>query len=174
MAFQTLGFKVPNVDIAWLAGLGEKHKEIVEVGSFVGLSAAALSHHGATVHCIDTWEGSEDLIEQYYEELGRDFIFRTFCNNAGKKLFKTIFPHVGTSEFYASIWPHQVDAVFIDASHDYDSVKKDIEIWRPHIRPGGVLCGHDYGVVGAEGVKKAVDEDGLNALVGNIWIRYCK
>jgi hypothetical protein len=56
-----------------------------------------------------------------------------------------------------------LDFVFIDARHDYESVKADIAMWWPKIRPGGVLCGHDYlhqsipGVFNC-GVTEAVDE----------------
>ena len=31
----------------------------------------------------------------------------------------------------------------IDASHDYESVKKTIEMIMPHIVKGGVICGDD-------------------------------
>jgi hypothetical protein len=41
--------------------------------------------------------------------------------------------------------------------HDYDSVKQDIIIWRPKLKPGGVLAGHDYGKH-APGVMEAVEE----------------
>ena len=36
------------------------------------------------------------------------------------------------------------DSVFIDGSHDYDSVKQDIENWSRLIKPGGIISGHDY------------------------------
>ena len=48
------------------------------------------------------------------------------------------------------------DFVYIDAAHDYESVKKDIIAWTLKVKKGGYICGHDYGVF--PGVKKAVDE----------------
>jgi predicted O-methyltransferase YrrM len=39
--------------------------------------------------------------------------------------------------------PHAVDFAFIDADHSYDAVKRDIAAWRPRIKPGGILAGHD-------------------------------
>lgn len=56
------------------------------------------------------------------------------------------------------------DLIYIDANHEYDSVKADIEAWWPLVKPGGILAGHDYenklpedGWEAIE-VKKAVDE----------------
>lgn len=37
-----------------------------------------------------------------------------------------------------------LDFVFLDGDHSYDSVKKDILVWRPTIKDGGMLAGHDY------------------------------
>ena len=54
-----------------------------------------------------------------------------------------------------------LDFVFIDASHEYEDVKKDIEAWLPKIKTGGILAGHDYYVGNVDyfpGVKKAVNE----------------
>lgn len=58
------------------------------------------------------------------------------------------------------------DWTYIDGSHDYLSVKEDIECWWPKIKLNGFLCGHDYGNKDVPahggileiGVKKAVDE----------------
>lgn len=44
--------------------------------------------------------------------------------------------------------------VYLDAEHDYSSVKKDIEAWWPKVKEGWILGGHDYG----EDVEKAVRE----------------
>jgi hypothetical protein len=37
--------------------------------------------------------------------------------------------------------------VYIDAEHSYQSVKEDILLWRPKIKKGGILAGHDYNKV---------------------------
>ena len=53
-----------------------------------------------------------------------------------------------------------LDFVFIDASHEYEDVKNDINAWLPKVKNGGILAGHDY-YLGDDyfpGVKKAVDE----------------
>lgn len=36
------------------------------------------------------------------------------------------------------------DFVFIDADHRYESVLEDISLWRPKVRSGGLICGHDF------------------------------
>jgi len=55
-----------------------------------------------------------------------------------------------------------VDFVFIDAGHDYEDVKLDIESWLPKIKKGGIMAGHDYNPYSLEGgypgVWKAVNE----------------
>ena len=52
------------------------------------------------------------------------------------------------------------DFVFIDANHDYDAVRDDIEAWAPKVRRGGWLCGHDFENVEYPfpGVEQAVRE----------------
>ena len=37
-----------------------------------------------------------------------------------------------------------LDFVFLDANHSYEFVRQDIELWRPKVRRGGLLAGHDY------------------------------
>jgi hypothetical protein len=62
--------------------------------------------------------------------------------------------------------------VYIDASHDYESVKKDIEAWNRVVKPNGFLCGDDY-MAGWPGVVKAVDEyfgkKNVSLIGGNQW-----
>lgn len=53
-----------------------------------------------------------------------------------------------------------LDWVYIDGNHLYEFVKQDLQLYFPKIKPGGFLCGDDYGIKGwwESGVMKAVDE----------------
>lgn len=67
------------------------------------------------------------------------------------------------------------DFVFLDADHAYESVRDDLVAWWPHVRTGGLFCGHDYLKDDIPGVTRAVDEWALEsgaqvfANDGNIW-----
>ena len=39
--------------------------------------------------------------------------------------------------------PDDLDFIYIDAAHDYESVKKDIENYYPKVKVGGIIGGHD-------------------------------
>ena len=51
----------------------------------------------------------------------------------------------------------QVDMVFLDDDHAYEHVRDEIRAYRQVVRPGGILCGHDY-MENHPGVMQAVDE----------------
>jgi hypothetical protein len=57
---------------------------------------------------------------------------------------------------------HSLDFVYLDARHDYASVRDDLAAWHPKLRPGGIRAGHDYidgtFLNGDFGVRSAVDE----------------
>jgi hypothetical protein len=65
------------------------------------------------------------------------------------------------------------DMVYIDASHFYKHVLLDIDAWKPKVRPGGILGGHDYINKRASlTAKQAVDEkfpEGVNTMEDMIW-----
>jgi hypothetical protein len=65
-----------------------------------------------------------------------------------------------------------LDFVFIDADHSYDAVKADIAAWKPKIRDGGWLTGHDFAPVKFPGVVKAVEESFKDFTLGDdcVWM----
>lgn len=63
-----------------------------------------------------------------------------------------------------------LDFVFIDGSHDYNSIKEDINTWMPKVKSGGFLAGHDYAIQ-YFGIMKAVMEsfDKWEVFKGKKW-----
>jgi hypothetical protein len=67
-----------------------------------------------------------------------------------------------SAEAAVRIESQTLDFVYLDARHDYRSVKEDLGHWLDKLRPGGIFAGHDYldgdRPQGSFGVKSAVDE----------------
>ena len=65
-----------------------------------------------------------------------------------------------------------LDFVFIDAEHTFSGCLRDMTLWAPKLKPGGLLCGHDYKKAGyekwgvAEAVGKYAEENGLQVELG--------
>ena len=157
MKFNPLGHDTPKHDRDVLVNLSFKYSSIVEVGCWAGQTTLTLAKAGVSrIYAVDHWKGSKgDHLRATVEELGEDMVFRTFCRNLKEYLFATVIPCRGPSLLWASVWPFEVDMVFIDGDHSYEAVLADICAWSKHIRKGGILCGHDW-IFG--GVQKAVIE----------------
>jgi hypothetical protein len=57
--------------------------------------------------------------------------------------------------------PDNLDFVYIDGDHRYESVLRDITVWEPKVRKGGIIGGHDYNKKKGKiflGVINAVDD----------------
>jgi len=50
---------------------------------------------------------------------------------------------------------NSVDFIFFDGNHTYEHIRRDIELWKPKVKPGGFIGGHDYTW---GGVARAVNE----------------
>ena len=62
--------------------------------------------------------------------------------------------------------PNNLDFVYLDGDHTYSTVHKEIELYFPKIKEGGILGGHDYLSVPNSTVKQAVDEFFINQQCG--------
>jgi predicted O-methyltransferase YrrM len=62
------------------------------------------------------------------------------------------------------------DVIYIDTSHDYATVRRQIGQTLPLLNPGGLLSGDDYADSETWGVKRAVSEQLAHHVVFNDWI----
>lgn len=56
-------------------------------------------------------------------------------------------------------WPkdRKADLIFVDTSHEYEHTKREIEVFEPILRPGGIMVFHDT-VTFHDGVQKPINE----------------
>jgi hypothetical protein len=140
----------------------------VEIGSWKGRSSSymAVEIHNSKkdirFDCIDTWDGSEEHLDpnSYYFQPkfldDKDWLYETFLENI--KPVNHIINSIRTTSLQASqcYKDRSIDFVFIDAAHDYENVKADLNAWYPKVKKGGFIGGHDY--PGFDGVVHAVNE----------------
>lgn len=137
---------------------GNDRLKIAEVGVYKGRMTAmicemlSLSGVQAQYFCVDNFKGSQEHERKDY--------FPDFWNNTkdidipGVEIVIIQRESIVASELVEN---HSFDIVYLDASHDYESVKADISAWLPKIKEGGILCGDDY-IHGWDGVIQAVNE----------------
>jgi predicted O-methyltransferase YrrM len=153
-----------EAELIWLAEQAQQHTRIVEVGCWLGRSTRAIADNcQGTVWAVDVWVNNG-------EYLGSGDLYTDFLANIEGT---TIIPIRDRSTDVAAIFANQnqtFDMIFIDAAHDYESVKADLLAWWPLLTPTGLLCGHDYD---APGVKRALDGlvPKVVTVAGSIWMK---
>ncbi len=127
---------------------------IVEIGSFAGVSSDLFARYCKTLHCVDIWKDSPG-----FNNYQLDLAFSMFLEV--RKKHENIYWYVMTSfETSKHTLNESIDLVYIDAIHDYECVKTDIEAWTPKVKSGGWVTGHDIHMPGVlQAVTEAFDND---------------
>ena len=151
----------------------------VEIGSFKGRSASVMgvnianSNKKIKFYCVDTWLGSEEHQKGAVFE-DRDVISGTLLDVFLKNIqpvSKYITPIQKPSlEAVNNFEDKSLSFVFIDASHDYENVKNDVNAWYPKMKSGGIIAGHDWNHPPVmKAVKEFAEQNGLNINSGGCW-----
>ena len=114
---------------------------MVEIGSYVGDSTKVFARFFQNVYCIDPWVNGYDDNDEASYKYPMSLIEKQFDKAIEK--FSNVHKIKGYSKEKAAGF-HEVDMVYIDAIHTYKGVTNDIAIWKPKIKKGGFLAGHDY------------------------------
>ncbi len=142
-------------ELTYLAQTASRCQSILEVGSWEGRSTIAMAENTeGVVYAVDSWTGSMDHRSELSVQVLPDFLRNT------QGLSNILPVPLPSARAYAVLKKFHLtfDMIFIDASHEFEDVKTDIQMWRNRLAPDGILCGHDYGFPEHPGVKQAVDE----------------
>lgn len=134
-----------NVLAHLLDSLGPEPLRMVEVGVNNALTSEFLlgRYPDLTFDGVDPWIGAEAIRVEAEGRVAR------FGPRA--QLWR------GTSQEVAPQFaPRSLDLVFIDGDHSLEAVLVDLKLWRPLVRPGGLLAGHDLFNPAFEGVLEAL------------------
>ena len=147
----------------WLINRAKNAETFAEIGCWHGITTRNVaSQTSATYYAVEHFDCSPEL-EVNWE--GPEHQWRTFITNVNGLLNVKIIP-LKSVEAAKSLSNVKFDVVFIDAAHDYQSVKADVEAWAPLVKPGGILCGHDYGWWVRNGAKDGVTKYVNEAMPG--------
>lgn len=140
---------------------------VLEVGSDSGHSACLWLPYASRLVCVDLWEGHR--------------VFRQFQRNikyTEKAGIDRVWTHHGDSRHILGILARKFDLVYIDGSHVYPDVTKDLQKAGPLVKDGGILCGDDlelqaHQLTAAELVTEAFHPGVTRAVVeyfgGPVW-----
>ena len=132
------------IELMYDIGIMSNHRELtgVEIGCHRGESALIISSFPfiKKLTCVDLLQYPE------FEQRLKEKINSNVVN----------FVQASSIEYADLIENNSVDFVYIDAEHDYDSVKQDLSVWFPKVKVGGFLAGHDYNKKQFPGLVKAV------------------
>lgn len=148
--------------LAALASLVPAAGTIVEIGTYRGRATAALAigaqqsgcrlisiDHYAGVAGVDAdWSSSPALVEHN--------LAHVLAGRARPGWSADL--RAAASADVAGDWPagELVDLLFIDGSHDQQSVEHDLAAWWGHVAPAGTVALHDYCAGHGAGVMAAV------------------
>jgi len=128
---------------------------IIEVGTWMGKSAiemAKVCDKNCKIYCVDTWIGSVE----HYDNIERDedgfpIIYKKFKENIKREgVDDVIIPIISTSKDAIQYFKKngiKADVIYIDAAHDYENVKSDLEnYWQlfDKTKPDNCFFGDDY------------------------------
>lgn len=122
-------------------------KNGAEVGVQRGHHARSiLEQWPGRLYCVDSWAP----VPGYHTKESQDAIHAEAVGNLTQYQDRIHIMPMASVEAadYIAKSVQQLDFVYLDADHSYESVRADISAWWPIVRRGGVLAGHDYVIDG--------------------------
>jgi hypothetical protein len=162
-----------------------ENSDVIEVGSWMGKSTNYFvnkvkeKNKKVRFTAIDTFKGSEGYDGLLHRTILEPFDGDLYTEFSDNSLMMGNFDSINiikdTSESSRNLFlNNSQDFIMIDAGHEYEDVKQDIQSWFYKLKPGGIIAGDDYGTNLFGGLTHAVDEYFYNQVEtreGWVWYR---
>jgi beta-1,4-mannosyl-glycoprotein beta-1,4-N-acetylglucosaminyltransferase len=148
----------------------ESGSHFVEIGSWLGCStsymAVEIINSGKDIKfdCIDPWNGSDGGNESLYsDDLKKLRDKNTTLYDEFTRNIELVKDYVNPIKSYSyecvnNYENNSIDFLFIDGSHEYEPVKRDLEEWYCKVKDNGIIAGHDFMFIDCPGVYNAVND----------------
>lgn len=136
---------LPLPDAHFLRDLAKQAQaDIVEIGCYRGRSTIALCcggvESGRLVHSVDPHRPATGLFGGKFGPQDREAYFRNLL--AAGMAQRAALINL-TSEQAGRSWQEPVGLLFVDGDHRYEAVRRDIDLWGPHVVASGVIAFDD-------------------------------
>ena len=160
----------------WLANQINQRSMLrgAEIGCALGMTTWRLLHFCPRLrrlYAVDLWAPVPDEVGggTYYKDWDFPSIKKQF-DVATRRYFRRLTILQDVSWLAADkVKNGRLDFVFIDADHEYESVKKDIQAWTPKLKPGGMISGHDCEFPGVDQAINELIPNWKKAGVDHVW-----
>jgi hypothetical protein len=126
------------------ARLAAGARRAVEIGVYEGASAAVLARAlpaGAELHLIDPFGPQPDALRP--GQRGTAWASRRVVGRAARAGGVRPVWHIAYSQDVGPGWALPIDLLLIDGDHSEEGVRRDWDLFSPHVRPGGHAIFHD-------------------------------
>ena len=154
----------PMIELIYNKNIDNKELTGVEIGTFRGINAHTILAflNIKKLYLIDPYLQYDDYVEAWIPEhsqtdFNEDYAIAKKRLSKSKDKIRFIKMKADEAIMLSGLIPDNLDFVYIDGNHAYEYVKKDIELYYPKIKQGGILGGDNFEVE-FKGVPRAVLE----------------
>lgn len=118
------------------------NENFLEIGVYMGDSVDIFSKHFKNIYAIDPWDMCEEKCPVngfYMSDVEKFFDENVLKNNSNVTKIKN-FSHNVCNNYADEFF----NMIYVDGSHIYKDVLKDLQDWSKKVKVGGVISGHDY------------------------------
>lgn len=134
---------------------GKENMVMAEVGVWDGNSLKLyidrLKQLNGKVYLIDWWKGStqvESGLNMEYKEDAYENVYQQVLDIIDRHDAKenVVILRGDCAEMAKQLQDEELDLCFLDAGHSYEECKRDIELFYPKVKKGGILSGDDMDI----------------------------
>jgi hypothetical protein len=152
----------------WANGQGATNKA-VEIGAYSGEGTEVLAKYFKEVLAVDPWLNGYDINDVASQQCPMKFVFEAFQNRT-KPLGNVSFLRSKSLDALSSVGDESLDLIYVDGDHRYEAVVADIKGWKPKLRKGGVMAGHDWSFPSVQkGLSETLGQADYKLFQGDSW-----